>query len=781
MRSTLRVSMLASVIGAALIGSAWQPQVAFAAEGQSVEQRESYIVKFAEPGLLYYKGGIEGLRATAPKAEGTALEADSPAAIEYKEYLGEKKAVHTTAISNRIGRAVVPTHEYVAAYNGVAMMLTASEAAKVAATPGVIEVRLAGEERLHTYRGPSFIGADTVWSGVNVPPGLGGGTRGQGVVIGVLDSGVNSDHPSFANDTSCGFSAANPKLLSARDCAASAGGVCTGPTPEDDEPAGSGHGSHTASTAGGNTLTSATIPLPPIPAGFSNISGVAPCAQVRTYKVCPASTCPGAAIQAGIENAILDGVDVINFSISGGTNPWTDFDRNFLDATNAGIFIAASAGNTRAETPNPVGAVNHLGPWVTTVANSTHDCNTAGSGGLSATGSTQPPPAGTQNLVLTPGGSCDPGVAAPNLPIRRDPTNNFGCEPFPAGFFNGSAALIQRGPVTTPPTACSFEVKINNAAAAGAAVALIYNHSAGVINMATGGASLPAYSLLQVDGDALVAYMATNGAGGTTVNFTPAAAQGDVINGSSLRGPSSLVSVTKPDITGPGTNILAATGDASSQINYGRLTGTSMSSPHIAGAAALIRSVQTAWSPAEVRSAMMLTASRPGFQEDGTTPWNADIVGSGRIDLTKAVKAGLLMNETFSGYLAANPATGGNPATLNLPSMRNVACVGSCAWTRTMKNALTVPTTWNVTVETPAGVTLAVVPNTFSFTGQGPSMIGDLFRSGFEDAPPIETQQIVITATPTQTLTNMTFARVIFTEANGRAPQSSMFVSIRNP
>ncbi len=777
MRSSLRVSMLASVIGASLLGAAWQPQVAFAAQPQSIEQRESYIVKFVEPGLLYYQGGIGELRATAPKGEGYGVDTESTAAVAYRTYLVNVKQIYMAAISARLGRAVPVTHEYVAAYNGVAMMLTASEAASLASVPGVVEVRRAGEEYVHTYRGPSFIGADTVWDGTNVPPGLGGGTRGQGVVIAVLDSGVNTNHPSFANDASCGFTPANPKLLSARDCATSSGGVCNGPVPEDNEPGGSGHGSHTASTAGGNTLTSATVPPPPIPGGFTSISGVAPCAQVRTYKVCATSSCSGAAIAASIDNAILDGVDVINFSISGGRTPWSDFDRDFLDATNAGIFIAASAGNTRAEIPDPVGEVNHLGPWVTTVANSTHDCNVAGTGLLSATGSSQPPPAATQNLVLTPGASCSPGTAAPNLPIRHSLANPLGCTAnggFPAGFFTGAAALISRG-------TCTFEEKINNAAAAGATVALIYNNTTGVINMATGGASLPAYSMLQTDGQAMVDYIALNGVAGTTVNFAPAALQGDVINGSSLRGPSTLTSVNKPDITGPGTGILAATGDFSSQVNYGRLTGTSMSSPHIAGAAALIRSVQTIWSPTEVRSAMMLTASRAGFLEDGTTPWHADIVGSGRIDLTKAVRAGLLMDETFANYLAANPATGGNPATLNLPSMRNVACVSTCSWTRTVKNALPMATTWNVTVENPAGVTVSVVPTSFSFTGQGVVTAADIFRNSFEAGVPLESQQLVVIATPTQPLTSVTFARVILTEANGRAPESSMYVAVDTP
>lgn len=781
MRSTLRVSLLASLISCALAGTVGLPQSALAAEPQAAEARASYIVKFADPGLLYYAGGEGDLRATAPSA-GRGFDPDSAAAKDYKAFLADKHAEQKAVLSARIGRPAEVTHEYIAAFSGVAMMLTPQEAAKVAATPGVIEVKLAGEEHLHTYRGPSFIGADTVWNGTSVPAGLGGGSRGQGVVIAVLDSGVNLDHPSFANDASCGFTAGNPKLLRALDCstATGPGGTCNGPQPEDVEAGGSGHGSHTASTAGGNTLTLATTPAPPIPGGFSSISGVAPCAQVRTYKVCQTSSCSGAAIAAAIDNAILDRVQVINFSISGGEQPWADTDRRFLDATNAGIFVAASAGNTRPETPNPVGAVNHLGPWVTTVANSTHDCNTAGLGLASATGSTLPPPAGTQNIPLTPGGSCSPGVANANLPIRRDPANNFGCEPFAAGFFDGAAALIQRGPLA-PGVACSFEIKINNAMAAGASVAVIWNHSAGAINMNTGNAALPAYSILQSEGQALADYITLNGAAGTTIDFTPAAVQGDVINGSSLRGPSRLVSVTKPDITGPGTNILAATGDFSTSVNYGRLTGTSMSSPHVAGAAALVRSVQTAWTPAEVRSAIMLTAALEGTMEDGTTPWTPDVVGTGRVDMTKAIRAGLIMNETFANYLAANPATGGDPATLNLPSMRNVACGTSCSWTRTMKNALPMGTTWNVTVETPKGVAVTVVPETFSFSGQGVTMIGDIFRNGFEDAVPLETEQLLITATPAAPLTDITFARVIFTEVDNKAPQSSMYVSVQSP
>ena len=162
-----------------------------------------------------------------------------------------------------------------------------------------------------------------------------------------------------------------------------------------------GTASHTASTAGGNTLNSSAVPPPTPPAPFTEISGVAPCANLRTYKVCPASTCPGADIQAGMSSVLLHGdARVMNFSISGGNNPWTDNDRRKLDLVNANVLVAASAGNTSASIPTTVGNVAHLGPWVMTVAASTRGGDASGI--LSATGPGTPPP-GTQNIA------CDQG------------------------------------------------------------------------------------------------------------------------------------------------------------------------------------------------------------------------------------------------------------------------------------------------------------------------------------------------------------------------------------
>ena len=119
-----------------------------------------------------------------------------------------------------------------------------------------------------------------------------------------------------------------------------------------------------------------------------------------------------------------------------------------------------------------------------------------------------------------------------------------------------------------------------------------------------------------------------------------------------------------------------------------------MSSPHAAGAAALIRAVHPTWTAPEVKSALMMTAFQGGTKENGSTPWDADDVGNGRVDLTRAARAGLVMHETFANFLAANPATGGDPKTLNLPSVRNMNCTPSCTWTRTVRNTRNVPSNW---------------------------------------------------------------------------------------
>ncbi|MEO8010303.1 MAG: protease inhibitor I9 family protein, partial [Dokdonella sp.] len=207
------------------------------------------MISFDQSGTLDYRGGIPGLRGTAAANAGERFNAKSPEALAYRQHLENLQAAKIADIRSSLSRDVEVPHTYQITHSGIAAKLTAAEAAQVAAMPGVRSVKLDKIYQLDTFRGPSFIGAETVWGGT-VPTPATATNFGKGVVIGVLDSGVNATHPSFANDVRCGFGPADVKLRSFVDCSTSAAGVCTGPNPIDTN----GHGTHTASTSGGNVV-----------------------------------------------------------------------------------------------------------------------------------------------------------------------------------------------------------------------------------------------------------------------------------------------------------------------------------------------------------------------------------------------------------------------------------------------------------------------------------------------------------------------------------------------
>ncbi len=191
----------------------------------------------------------------------------------------------------------------------------------------------------------------------------------------MIDSGINHAHLSFADVGGDGYNHTNPYgsgvykgwcIANPSFCNDKLIGAYSlnpvGATPEDTD----GHGSHTASTSGGNQVDAA------IPVGTDvftfTIQGVAPHANIIAYKVCNPG-CPGTASVAAVNYAISDGADVLNYSISGTDNPWVDaVDLAFLDAYAAGIFVSASAGN---DGPG-ASTVAKTGPWNASVAASTH-------------------------------------------------------------------------------------------------------------------------------------------------------------------------------------------------------------------------------------------------------------------------------------------------------------------------------------------------------------------------------------------------------------------------
>lgn len=766
MKRFVRTNALASAVGLALASAIFSPVDVQAAQLTATQQAvgaETYIVSFSEDGLLYYQGNVQGLAATghAPTARAQKLDVRTPAAQAYDGYLATQRAAHVSAIESSLGRPLAITHSYSITLNGIAADMTADEAARIATVPGVKEVKRAGFEKLATFRGPKFIGADKIWDGTATPDDV--GTRGQGVIVGDLDGGTNHDHPSFADDGTCGFDSTHHKLT-AVDCSASSGGLCTGSNPEANP--GFGHGVHTSSTAAGNTVDNTANPAPALPDGVS-MSGVAPCAAIHQYKVCATDSCSGAAILAGIQNAIADQVDVVNFSISGGTNPWSDNDRNFLDMINAGIFVAAAAGNLQSGETDPTSKVNHLGPWMMTVAASTQDEVLAPILSVVGPGT---PPAEIGAIPLVPGSTTVGAPTFDDKPIKSYPANLAACSDhggIPAGTFTGAIAVVRRGPTEVGGTACSFTEKITNAANAGAVMVVVANNAVGSINMDTTGApNVPAYSIDKASGDALIAFVGANEA--TAIADTVASGignlKGDTLADFSYRGPTlgNYADETKPDITAPGVNIYAALDDQDG--NYGLMSGTSMATPHVTGSAALIRAVHPDWTPSEVKSALVTTATNTnGTAEDGTTPWNIDQVGHGRVDLTQAALAGLTLDETFANYLAANP-TGGSIdiKDLNIPSVRDSACDSTgCSWTRTVTNQLAAQGSWTASFETTGDIDATVSPSSFTLA-------------------PGASQAITITATPSASdTTHFGFGSVVLHESNGASPDQRITVAVK--
>jgi subtilisin family serine protease len=802
MKPLVRVTTLASAVAAALVGIGFslsaqsaQPHLqAMNAAASNVAQSSvgRYIVTFEEAGLLHYGGSVSGLAATAPTALGSRkLDSQSAAARSYANYLGSQRAVHIASIEQALGRPLAIQHAYGINTNGISASMSVSEAAAVASLPGIKEVRPVRTYSLDTFRGPKFIGADKIWDGTAVPGGI--ATKGQGIKVGIIDTGTNTGHPELTNDAACGFSVSNPKLH-AFDCNTSSAGVCNGPTPDAQV---SGHGVHTQTTVAGNTIDNTANPSPILPDGVT-MSGVAPCATVYSYRVESADgSLSGDAIEAAIESLAVDQIDVANYSIgvscSNGT-PWSDEDRMFLDSVNADVFVAASAGNTRASAvnpgdpicPDPVGGVSHMGPWLLTVAASTQDELFSPRFSVTGPGTV---PANLQTIALVPGSNTltTEVPAFNNFPLRDYPANLAGCTDtgaFPAHYFDGSIAVVRRGFNAPGTTACSFVEKVNNAATAGAQMVLIANNQATGVNPLTDGTTIPSFMVNDLaTADALIAFVSANpgptpdadiifadgfdgasAAGGATADYVPgeiSPVQPDVLGSFSEQGPTPVGydDLTKPDITAPGVNIYA--GGRADDGYYFLDSGTSMSSPHMAGSAALVRSAHPDWTVQEVKSALMTTATNAnGTLADGTTPWTPDQVGSGRVDLTKAALAGLTLDETYARFVAADPATATVAMKdLNLPSMRNSSCSTSCTWTRTVKNRLGTSGSWSATAAATA-FGLTVSPASFTLA-------------------PGATQVLTVVATPTGNLTAEAFGAVNLHETSGQSPDQHLTAAIK--
>lgn len=756
MKSSLATAVAAAVVvtaaGAAVVGVKSKTSTSVAAQPAPVpagiaaqkgmkEALEPHIVLFTEPSLAAYRGTVRGLAAPARHASGR-VDVASRSAAAYVDHLRSRQAARVADMGRSLGRSLDVSHRMQHAVNGIVVQLTPSEAGRIARMRDVRLVEGYREYVLDTDTGPALIGAPAVWSGA----AAGGQYQGEGMVAAILDTGINFGSPSFAaTDPTDGYAHVNPLGAGNYLGTCAAGGVdegrcndkliggydfvcgppantCSDPSFREEPGFGdtNSHGSHVASTMAGNRRTVS------ISGAQAAISGVAPRANVIAFDICYTNiatgqgSCPNVSAVAALDQVVADGIaDSLNYSIGGGAQPWSDaVSAAFLDVTEAGVFVAASAGNSG---PGP-NTMSHLQPWVSSTAAAQH-----GREGFSflmqVTGpGTVPEPLTAIELTTASNGVGHTAPYPAATPLRVSPTYNAaddGCAGYPAGSFSGAIAVVRRG-------SCSFTIKVNAASAAGAVAVVIANNVPEPVLPSVPDTTVPAFGVDQATGNALRDFQLANPAATAAIGYpaSPVPNTPDALAAFSSRGPAGNFSLIKPNVTAPGYAILAAISGTTltgSEDAVGLMNGTSMASPHQAGAALLVRQARPDWTVSEVRSALAMTATTTVFLEDEVTPADPFARGSGRIRVDQAVRAGLVLDETAENFRAANPAADGDPSTLNLPSMANRSCETSCTFSRTFRNVDGRVQTWSASLSgLPGKVTplLARVPANGTVTFQ---------------------------------------------------------------
>ena len=703
MRAT---SATLSLMIAALAAGITLPAPA-AVAGPAASGSVGVIVKLEDDPVATYKGGVGRLAATARAATAARLDPTTRAVTAYRAYLVGKQRAFERAAQQAIPEART-LYRYDMVFGGVAMQVPEAAIDTLAALPGVRAAYRDERAALLTDKTPAFIGAKAVWGKVG-----GDDEAGEGVIVGVLDTGIWPEHPSFADPDpkgkpyvappgtrGCAFSggmnpgapfACNGKLIGAYRFLAGYDACTTCSHPFEDFSSArdsDGHGSHTAATAAGNRAVKATL----FGLKRGKLSGIAPRAHVIAYKVCGADKqgCAFSDTVAAVQQAILDGVDVINFSVSGGDHPYLSATEiAFRDAYAAGIFVAAGAGNSGPTADT----VSHRGGWVTTVGASTQARTFTSTLKLAAEDGAK--------LKLV-GTSIMPGItkAVPVIDARTlaDPA----ClDPTPDGAFQGAVVACHAFGVSQG----------RNVLDRGGVGAIVYAFPP-VLLSRTDGQFLPAVEL--ANGTALLAFLDQHA--GVTAKFAAGKAsktRADVVVDFSSRGGLEFAfGIAKPDLVAPGDRILAADTPEHNDPNlpdgelFQVIRGTSMATPHVAGAGALLRDLHPDWTPGQVHSALMTTASTTGLvREDGVTPADPFDRGSGRVQLKKAMAPGLTFDVSVADYVthAADLWTVNHPSVL-LPAVApNAVTV-----TRTAKSELAKDSVWDLVVQTPPGLAVTV-------------------------------------------------------------------------
>lgn len=559
--------------------------------------------------LAKYFGDIQEIKSN--KITTVIVELEEPSMLEAKEK-GKKQTKNKLKKARDVVKAEVGkkaksgkvNREYDHVFSGFSLDVKGSEIPNLLTIPGVkavypnveytattleeivIEKDAYSPEMMHSA---PFIGSDTAWEM---------GYTGEGVTVAIIDTGVDYTHPDLAH--AFGDYKGWDFVDNDNDPQETPVG--------DPRGASTLHGTHVAGTVAANGL----------------IKGVAPDATLLAYRVLgPGGSGSTENVVASIERAVLDGADVMNLSLGNSLNNADWATSIALDHAMAdGVVAVTSNGNAGPNNwtvGSPGTSREAISVGATMLPYNVYNAQTISSDEVSYSSSQVQGFPSDEALLALSGNKyhlVDVGFGAPADFAGKDLT--------------GKIALISRG------AGIAFVDKAAEAAKAGAEGAIIYNNTTGVMPIIPGMA-VPTIMLTQADGQALLAKVNDVT---VTFNIEFAGLVGETIADFSSRGPVVDTWMIKPDVSAPGVNITSTipTHNSEDPHGYAALQGTSMASPHVAGAAAVLLQANPGWGVYDVKAALMNTSEKLINPSTGKVyPHNTQ--GAGSIRVVDALEA----------------------------------------------------------------------------------------------------------------------------------------------
>ncbi|XP_057965595.1 subtilisin-like protease SBT1.2 [Malania oleifera] len=582
-------------------------------------------------------------------------------------------------------------YSYHSTMEGFSAQLSENELESLRNLPDVIAIRPERKLQLHTTYSYKFLGLSPTKEGAWFKSGF-----GRGTIIGVLDTGVWPESPSFDdhgmppvppkwkgicqegqsfNSLNC-----NRKIIGARffnrghrvaSMSSSSAMVVEYVSPRDSH----GHGTHTSSTAGGGSVPMASV----LGNGAGVARGMAPNAHIAIYKVCWFSGCYSSDILAAMDVAIRDGVDILSLSLGGFPIPFFDdsIAIGSFRAMEQGISVICSAGNN-----GPLqNSVANEAPWIATVGASTLDRRF---------------PAIVQmgNRETLYGESMYPRKKVPNAGKELELVYITGGDRGSEFCFQGSLPKERvRGKMVVCDRGVNGRAEKGQAVKeAGGAAMILANTEINLEEDSVDAHVLPATLIGFAESVRLKTYMNSTRRPKARIEFAgtvmgrsyraPAVAQ------FSSRGPSlTNPSILKPDVIAPGVNIIAAwpqnlgpsgLPEDSRRVNFTVMSGTSMACPHVSGIAALIHSAHPNWTPSAIKSAIMTTADATDHLRqpilDRNKPAGVFAIGAGHINPERAINPGLIYDIRPHEYITHLCTLGYTTSEIFTITHRNVSC-----------------------------------------------------------------------------------------------------------